>query len=355
MVLNFMPAVRFIWLCLIIVLGSCAAPEVEKKPVNTVWPLPPAEPKIKFIEEISSKEDVEEITKSEFLKSLIAGPRDVKNRLVKPYGIAIDKGGRLYVTDIGRVFVFDKRNKSLLFVGDKPDAGQLKMPICVAISPDGRIYVSDAVYGKVFIYKSDGKFLGEIGRADELKGPAGIAIDPVRERIYVVNTKKNSVMAYTVDGRFLFSIGDHPEDKYKLSLPTNITVDSEGNIYVVDTGNFRVHIFNADGKLSRTIEGGKKGSFIRPKGIAVDSEGNIYVVDAAAQKFFVFDKEGNFSLSVGKGGIEPGQFSVPAGITVDDEDRIYVADQMNGRIQIFQCLSKKWQSAQQSQKQTNGQ
>lgn len=334
---------------------GCAFEEVERmpeKPVNTVWPLPPAEPKIKFGEIIASKDDLQPRAKSGWLKDFIGGEEDIEGRLIRPYGVTVDKEGRIYVTDVGRVFVFDRNSGSLSFMGDKPGAGQLKMPIGVAVSSDGSVYVSDVTAQKLFVYNRSGAFIRAIGRAGELKSPSGIAVDSAKDRLYVADTRINAVRAYTLDGISLFVIEGLEADKGKLSFPTNIAVDSHGNIYVVDTGNFRVQVYNSEGKFLRTISSGSKPkSFVRPKGITIDSEGNMYVVDAALQKIFIFDKEGNFFLEVGEGGMEPGQFSMPAGIAADADDRIYVVDQFNARVQVFQYLGEKWKALQLRQKQ----
>jgi DNA-binding beta-propeller fold protein YncE len=324
-----------------IVLPGCVPEIVERKLDNIVWPPPPAEPRIRFIEEILSKDDLGNKDRGGWLRNLIAGDEGSEDRLKKPYGIAVDDSRRIYVTDIGRVFVFDKRNRTLSFIGRGPETVRLSIPIGIAVSPDNKVYISDTTYGKIFMYKSDGRFIDSIGK-DELKGPSGLVIDAKRKRLYVADTKKNVVIVYSLDGNVIFSIDGRDTEKGKFNFPTNIAVDREGNIYVVDSGNLTIQIFNPDGKFLGAISGGgKSGLFVRPKGIAVDSKGNVYVVDAAAQKFFVFDKKGKLSFSVGESGVEPGQFFMPAGIAIDPEDRIYIVDQMNGRVQIFQCLERK--------------
>ncbi len=327
---------------------ACAFEEAERKPAKpliTSWPLPPAEPKIQFMGELSSIEDMRIESRSGLLDFLIGGEDDAAGGMIRPYGVAAGFDGRIYVTAVGKVFIFDKKNKSLSFIGDQSGKGQLKMPIGIAVSPERKIYVSDVSYERIFIYNSDGAFSGAIGFTGELKGPGGLALDPIRRRLYVANTKKSAVRSYTLEGKFLFSIGE--TDEIKLSYPTNITVDSQGNIYVVETGNFRAQVFDPEGKFLRIIKGVKPNNLIRPKGIAIDSEGHIYIVDSALQKVFMFDRDGNFILSFGEGGNRPGQFSVPAGIATDAEDRIYVVDQLNMRVQVFQYLGEKWKSVQQ--------
>jgi len=69
----------------------------------------------------------------------------------------------------------------------------------------------------------------------------------------------------------------------------------EGNVYVTDTLNNRVEIFDADGKFISAFgkSGDGPGHFARPKGIAIDRDGHIWVVDAVQQRVQVFDTEDN--------------------------------------------------------------
>jgi len=109
---------------------------------------------------------------------------------------------------------------------------------------------------------------------------------------------------------------------------------------VVDSGNFRVQVFDAEGQFIKSFGavGTAPGSFARPKGVALDSDGNIYVLDAAFGNFQIFDLDGNLLLAVGATGSEPGEFMLPSSINIDETDRVYVVDQINKRVQIFQYM-----------------
>ena len=319
-------------------IAGCAS---VKKDIDIVWPLPPEEPKIKFVEILRSDKDVEG---QGGIGNVILGEGGEK-ALTRPYGVTADAEGRIYATDIGRVFVFDKKNKTLSFIGDEASTGKLRVPLGIAVSRDGKVYVSDSMAKRVFVYDLKGNFLTAFGKEGELSNPTGIAIDGKRGRLYVVDTKKHNVLVYALaDGNLLKTIGERGAEPGKLNVPTNIALDKEGDLYVVDTGNFRVQVFDPDGKHIKNIgqAGDKPGSFSRPKGIALDSEDNIYVVDAAIENFQIFNKEGQLLLFVGEGGTAPGRFSSPSGIFIDDEDRIIVADGLNGRLQVFQYLGEKW-------------
>ncbi|MFA5353948.1 MAG: 6-bladed beta-propeller [Thermodesulfovibrionales bacterium] len=326
-------------------LVSCA-PTAQKKSYEIVWPLPPEQPRLKFVDILQSVKDVE-AEPGGFASALFG--EEASANLFKPYGVAVDKAGKVYVTDIGRVFIFDKKNKHLSFLGTEPGTGRLRIPIGVAVASDGRVFVTDTASDRVFVYDSKGSFMTAIGHEGEFESPSSLAIDEGRGRLYVADTRKHNVRAYSLkDFSLLMPIGERGDGPGQFNFPTNIAVDREGKIYVVDTNNFRVQIFSPDGLFLKEIGkiGDKPGSFARPKGIAIDSEGHVYVVDAAFQNFQIFDQDGNLLLFVGEGGTEPGQFSLPAGIAIDDDDRIYVVDQLNSRVQVFQYLGENWRKRQ---------
>lgn len=324
---------------LLMALAGCAS---VKKDIDMVWPLPPDEPKIKLVDVLRSDKDVEE---QGGLAQAVLGDAG-GNSLTRPYGVATDAEGRIYATDIGRVFVFDKKNKKLTFIGNEPGIGQLNVPMGIAITREGKIYVADSKLKRVFAYDLKGTMLNAFGKKGELESPTGIAIDEKRGRLYVVDTKKHCVQVYSLaDGNLLKTIGERGAgDPGRFNLPTNITLDKDGNLYIVDTGNFRVQIMDPDGKVIKTLGslGDKPGNFSRPKGIALDSEGNIYVVDTAFENVQIFNKDGEPLLVIGQGGVGIGKFQLPSGIFIDGDDRIIVADGMNSRLQVLQYMSDKW-------------
>src|SRR5690606_6703724 len=79
----------------------------------------------------------------------------------------------------------------------------------------------------------------------------------------------------------------------------------------------------------------RDGNFNSPTGIAVDSEGNVYVVDSLNNRIQKFTSDGTFVLKWGSDGRSDGKFSYPTGIAVDSEGNVYVADTGNNRIQKF--------------------
>src|SRR3989442_12418401 len=81
-----------------------------------------------------------------------------------------------------------------------------------------------------------------------------------------------------------------------------------------------------------------RAEFNHPSGVAVDSSGNIYVADTNNDRIAVFDSSGKLLKSIGSKGSGPGEFNHPSGVAVDSICNIYVADTNNDRIQrITQC------------------
>jgi DNA-binding beta-propeller fold protein YncE len=77
------------------------------------------------------------------------------------------------------------------------------------------------------------------------------------------------------------------------------------------------------------------GEFFSPTGITVDGGGKIYVADTLNNRVQVFNPSGVFQYAFGSLGSGNGQFNNPSGIAVGGGGNIYVADTFNNRVQVF--------------------
>lgn len=316
----------------------------EPKNINLVWPVPPDKPRIKYVGAIYGAGDVEPAKKAGFLDRLAGIEKnDIKPGFVKPYGIATDSKGRIYVTDSGQglVFVLDTKSKKVSYLGRTPQL-RLMVPIGITVDSKDRVWVADPVGQHVVAFDGEGNVVMTLGRTGELVNPTDVVLDEARQRAYVVDSKQHKVVVYNPEtGALIGQFGKRGDQPGEFNFPTNIALDRQGRIYVTDTMNCRVQIFTPEYSLVETLgqQGMKRGDFLKPKGIALDSYGNLYVVDSDFDNFQVFDQKNRLLMFLGSGGQVPGTFWLPAGIYIDRNNTIYVADQSNQRIQIFQLLN----------------
>lgn len=261
--------------------------------------------------------------------------------LQRPQTGIVDGAGRILVTDVSRqaVFVFDP-NAGELSVWDKAEGlAGFVAPIGIARGPAGQVLVADAQLGIVARLDPSGNALAAIGRG-MLKRPTGIAYDAEQRRIFVADTYAHDIKVFDDDGRLLKVIGRHGENDGEFNFPTFLAF-ARGELYVADTMNSRVQVF-ADGgdrlRLSFGRRGLYVGNLVRPKGVTVDSDGNIYVVESYFDHLLVFNRDGEFLMAIGGLGRDNGNFYLPAGAWADSRNRIFVADMFNGRIMVFQYL-----------------
>lgn len=271
----------------------------------------------------------------------------VRRVMSKPYGAAVDSKGRLYVADtyVGAVFIFNLETGAVEFIRNGIEA-HFKTIIGVAIDDNDRLFVSDASLHQINVFGADHKLVNTFGQ-ESLGRPSGIALDSNNRVLYVVDAEKQKVFVFDADNfKLLRTIGNPPrhegdDEPGYFAFPTNAAVDKEGNLYVTDTINNRVQIFDAEGNFISTFgkNGDAPGFLQRPKGIAIDPDGHIWVADTIQGLVQIFDKEGHLLAFFGGPGILVGQLGLPTGLTFDKQNRVFVTEQLSGRISYFQYVT----------------
>ncbi|MFQ6013926.1 MAG: flippase activity-associated protein Agl23 [Anaerolineae bacterium] len=185
---------------------------------------------------------------------------------------------------------------------------------------------------------------GEGAEPGQFLNPKGVALDG-EGNIYVVDSGNHRIQVFDAKGRFLAQWGSQGEAPGQFQEPWGIAVDDQGHIYVTDTWNHRIQVFDQESKFV-TLWGtfGDSGGsakdqpslFYGPRDIAVDNEGNLYVTDTGNKRVQKFSPDGEFLGQWGGAGPEDGRFSEPVGIAVSRvSGDIFVADTWNRRIQRF--------------------
>lgn len=260
--------------------------------------------------------------------------------LQRPQSGAVDEAGRIYVTDVSRqaVYVFDPLTGKLDVWEKAEGLANFATPVAVAVA-NGTVYVTDAELGIVARIGAGGEPGRALGRGI-LKRPTGLALDAQRGEIYVSDTASHDIKVLDLTGGLRRVLGRRGEGEGEFNFPTHLAF-AEGQLYVTDTLNSRIQVLEgATGRMLRSFgaRGLYVGNLVRPKGVAVDSEGNVYVVESYYDHLLVFDRLGRFLMGIGGLGAESGKFYLPAGVWTDRLNRVFVADMFNGRVVMFQHL-----------------
>src|SRR3954470_24979499 len=249
-----------------------AAPEVGPRrfsfdPTKLVWPSPPNIARVRWMsyfagQKIDYTQSDKKKGKASWMDRLAGGqteqekfnPKDFPYQMIGPYGIAIDSKGLVYVADqrVGAVFIFNLETQDTQMIRNGYEAhfGWING---VAIDDDDRLFVSDGKMHKVVIFNAKHEVEGQI--TEGLQDPVGLAIDTTNRFLYVVDTQQDQVLVYDADTlKLLRRIGTGGKNHFlttpgDFGAPQCVAVDGEGNVYVTDTMNNRVEIFDADGNF----------------------------------------------------------------------------------------------------------
>jgi predicted membrane-bound mannosyltransferase/sugar lactone lactonase YvrE len=182
-----------------------------------------------------------------------------------------------------------------------------------------------------------------------LNAPRAIA-NGLNGDLYVADSRNHRILHIGPDGSLLhewgsfadIATGNAPQGTF--NEPWGVAVGPDGSVYVTDTWNHRVQKFTSDGKpIKMWGQYGQplpdvpesKSSFWGPRGIAVDKNGHVYVADTGNKRIVVFDSDGNYLTDFGSAGFDPGQFDEPVGVAVGNDGVVYVTDTWNQRVQSF--------------------
>lgn len=328
-----------------LLLTACAGPQVAEKFEPPVFPPPPDDPRFYYERTLLSSADVIRDTSESSLRRLLTGEVVSGVGLGKPFGVSVHQG-RIYVSDtlLRSVLVFDAPQGTFFEIGkDRP--GELAKPLGLDQDAEGNLYVVDGTAKVVQVYDRDGAYLRTLGDSKMFSRPSGIAVDKAGERVFVVDTggvSSNWHRVVVFDGKtgeHLFNFSKRGSEDGELNLPRDAVVGPDGQVYVVDGGNFRILVFSRDGEYVKTFGdiGRRAGQFSRPKGIDADAAGNLYVSDAAFGNFQIFNPQGELLLAVGRrdSASGPATFMLPAGLGVDEDGRVYMTDQYFRKVDIF--------------------
>ena len=265
--------------------------------------------------------------------------------LQRPQSGVVDLvGQRILITDTNRqaVYVFDQTKGRLDLWENATQGSRFLSPAGIVLGAASDVYVADAELAYVTRLDAQGKSMGIIGEG-ELKRPIGLAFDSGTQQLFVADTYAHDIKVFDVAGNLMRTLGRRGVEPGEFNFPTYLAL-AQGELYVTDTMNSRVQVLDAVTGESKRIIGERGihvGNLVRPKGVAVDSEGNVYVVESYHDYLLVYNRNGDLLIPIGGTGEGIGQFYLPTSIWIDANDRIFVADMFNGRVALFQFLPER--------------
>lgn len=175
----------------------------------------------------------------------------------------------------------------------------------------------------------------------QLTSPRNVAIGP-DGLVYVADSGNHRIQVFDRDGRFVRGWGSSGTEPGQFNEPWGLVADDEF-LYVADTWNHRIQKFTLDGALVAVF--GQSGSpaaddptgglglFFGPRDIVLIGDDRLLVTDTGNHRLQLLTRDGQFLSSIGGFGNQLGQFNEPVGLAVAPDGTVYVADTWNGRIQ----------------------
>jgi DNA-binding beta-propeller fold protein YncE len=310
----------FLMVSLFINCSPKLAPNTQaEEPFYMFYPKPPDTAKLQYLTKFDRSEDFGK-KKSSF-RSTILG-EDATLSISKPYGVEI-KNGKIYVCDLAnRIVIIDLVNEKFNYFIPQ-GTGAIALPVNMYIDDEGHMYIVDIKAKVIKVYNTNGTYLGPMG-IDELKKPSDVFVK--HNKVYVCDTDNNRINIYDKTSRkFLKHFPEtEPDSEAWLYTPTNLFV-SDTEVYVSDMGGNNIKIYTLEGEYIRNVGtyGNRPGQFARTKGISLDNEGNLYVVDGAFQNVQIFNNEGQVLMGFGENNGLIGSMILPTSITVDYDNLQY--------------------------------
>lgn len=173
-----------------------------------------------------------------------------------------------------------------------------------------------------------------------MRRPTDVKVNETNRLVYVTDTFNSRVSVFDEDGNFKFSFDRAGKDILK--RPLYLAFDTKGNVYVTERRSQKIFVFTPEGRFIKEFEPkGINRKNWQPNAIFVDNRDNIYISEIELKHHIqIFDNQGNLLIDFGESGAPPnmktglGLFNFPNGI-VADEKFIYITDSTNRRVQVF--------------------
>lgn len=214
--------------------------------------------------------------------------------------------------------------------------GPIGEPAGLALDEAGNLFLLDAGEQRVLKLSASGELLDTFdGDTETLLEPRDIEVTP--RGMLLADTEGNRIVLLDPSGTPVLTIGpeiDEDDDDVfageepgEFDEPRGVTADDKGFIYVADTNNHRIQVFDPDGEFVREFgeEGSWAGSMTFPTDVRVDSAGGVFVFDLHGRRIQKFDPAGESVWSFVLEEMGPEAVDATAGdIDIGPDESVYV-------------------------------
>lgn len=231
----------------------------------------------------------------------VIGKGESQGLFQSPIGVTTDGSGNIYVSDQAknRVFVFTKDEKPLLTIGDD---STLNWPVGIVVNDSlKRLYVANSHGHNIAVFDLTGKHLFTIGKKGDKEAEFNFPVDADLDshgNLVVSDSMNARIQVLDPDGKFIRKFGQKGDGATDFQVIKGVAVDrSTDTIYVVDGRGNKFMIFSKEGEPLLSVGGAGSlsvtqkllpGGFLLPQDMAIDKSGRIYVVDSLNRRIQLF-------------------------------------------------------------------
>jgi sugar lactone lactonase YvrE len=253
----------------------------------------------------------------------------------RPVAIASDSESIIYIADEGSSFIhkFSASGEPRLSFQD--DRFTLHLAD-IAVDAGAAIYAADGRRAMVVIFFPDGKHHRQLraGLPTLTRDSMHIAVD-YDGSIYVTAKRPFGVRRYSRALRLAGSWGGTGASGAAVENPSGLTVASDGLVYVSETTQSQIKVFDMQGKLQRTLSTPPETGIGQITGLAANSK-YVFAVSASQPSVYVWALDGTYKLTGDLSAWIPGGESiVPRKITVTPAGELLVLDTAASRVFRF--------------------
>jgi DNA-binding beta-propeller fold protein YncE len=162
-------------------------------------------------------------------------------------------------------------------------------------------------------------------------------------KVFVADTGNHRIQVFDLAGKFQYMFTVKTGSSKFSSDPVDVAVSElDDYLYISDNDNHKIRGYKQNGTLEFEVGGfgEDRGHFRYPAQMALNDHHELYVVDVLNTRIQKFSPFGEYLSDIGAWGVLEGTFFRPKGIFVDKKARVFVSDSYLGVVQVFSDFGK---------------